>query len=363
MKSSSASSTSGNVWWVTRCPGFALTSLVSVVTRYSPFELIGAIENEFGRTFPLSLIYEAGTIEAMAEYLRGNPLPAEAQILLPFRDVTHEHPLFFVHAMSGSATIYADLAQGIHYSLVGVQAPGLLSSIPPDRRIEAMAARYVAAVRQRQPRGPYLLGGCSLGGTIAYEMVRQLEDAGETVLALIMIDTPTQPEARAEISLALVFATLIQELAEQLNLQTTLSLDTLATLENEQIVPSIRKEVGRLLSQVPQAEPGAIERMLTICEANWHALMHYVPKSIDTPIHFVHARDVDPHVPPSRAIEIARARGIGWEQLTAGGLTNFTSAGTHATMLLQPNVKQVARVISEILESVLETKDGRDPFQ
>ena len=45
-----------------------------------------------------------------------------------------------------------------------------------------------------QATGPYLLGGFSGGGVVAYEMARQLLAAGETVLQVILLDTPiTEP--------------------------------------------------------------------------------------------------------------------------------------------------------------------------
>ena len=43
-----------------------------------------------------------------------------------------------------------------------------------------------------QPQGPYLLGGFSGGGLIAYEIARQLLARGEKVLAVLMLDTPAR---------------------------------------------------------------------------------------------------------------------------------------------------------------------------
>ena len=45
---------------------------------------------------------------------------------------------------------------------------------PPHENAGEMAAHYVAAIRTVQPRGPYLLGGWSLGGNLAFEVARQL---------------------------------------------------------------------------------------------------------------------------------------------------------------------------------------------
>ena len=51
-----------------------------------------------------------------------------------------------------------------------------------------MARHYVAALRTAQPDGPYHLGGWSLGGLVAFEMARQLIEAGQTVATLAIFD-------------------------------------------------------------------------------------------------------------------------------------------------------------------------------
>jgi thioesterase domain-containing protein len=45
-------------------------------------------------------------------------------------------------------------------------------------------------IQRRQPKGPYLLGGWSAGGVLAYEMTRQFIAAGEEVSKLLLIDSP-----------------------------------------------------------------------------------------------------------------------------------------------------------------------------
>jgi thioesterase domain-containing protein len=54
-----------------------------------------------------------------------------------------------------------------------------------------MATRYVEALREVRPHGPYRLGGWSSGGVVAFEMARQLERAGETVERVALLDTPS----------------------------------------------------------------------------------------------------------------------------------------------------------------------------
>ena len=52
-----------------------------------------------------------------------------------------------------------------------------------------MAEHYIKEMRTVQPEGPYFLGGFSAGGLVAYEMARQLHEAGERVPFLALFDS------------------------------------------------------------------------------------------------------------------------------------------------------------------------------
>lgn len=58
----------------------------------------------------------------------------------------------------------------------------------PVPSIELIAERALPAIRQRQSRGPYLLGGYSFGGLIALEVARHLTAGGDHVGKLFLID-------------------------------------------------------------------------------------------------------------------------------------------------------------------------------
>jgi thioesterase domain-containing protein len=55
-------------------------------------------------------------------------------------------------------------------------------------RIDEMASAYVARIQAVQPHGPYLIAGLCAGGVIAFEMARQLQDSGENVRFVGIID-------------------------------------------------------------------------------------------------------------------------------------------------------------------------------
>lgn len=63
------------------------------------------------------------------------------------------------------------------------------------RTIEAVAAGYIQAIRQKQAYGPYVLAGYSFGDFVAFEIARQLVASGESGRFLGIIDAskPSEP--------------------------------------------------------------------------------------------------------------------------------------------------------------------------
>ena len=101
-------------------------------------------------------------------------------------------PFFLVAGMFGNVLNLRHLAHlvGTDRPFYGLQARGLYGDEEPHRDLREAAKDYIAEMRQVQPTGPYMLGGFSGGGITAYEIARQLTEAGEEIAALVMLDTP-----------------------------------------------------------------------------------------------------------------------------------------------------------------------------
>ena len=121
--------------------------------------------------------------------------------LLPLQTNGANRKLFCIHPAGGSALCYLPLSRelGADQPLYGLQASGLEPGEALPRTLPAMAAHYIAALRETQPNGPYQLLGMSSGGVIALEMAQQLRIAGEEVSLLALLDT-TLPANLAALS-------------------------------------------------------------------------------------------------------------------------------------------------------------------
>ncbi|MFN3824350.1 MAG: type I polyketide synthase [Pseudorhodobacter sp.] len=168
--------------------------------------LFAMVRKTWAVDFPISVLFEAPTIAACAAMIEDRIGPQEGSAAAPkapARRFTHlvamhereggpKAPFFLVAGMFGNVLNLRHLAQliGGDRPFYGLQARGLYGDAEPHRSIPEAAADYIAELRQVQPHGPYLLGGFSGGGLTAWDMARQLEEAGEEVATLVLLDTP-----------------------------------------------------------------------------------------------------------------------------------------------------------------------------
>jgi amino acid adenylation domain-containing protein len=101
-------------------------------------------------------------------------------------------PLFLIHAVGGTVFGYAQLAGELAgaYRVYGLEAPGLTEPGATAASLDGLVADYTSRIRAAQPDGPYRLGGWSMGGIIAFEVARRLEQAGAEVGLLALLDAP-----------------------------------------------------------------------------------------------------------------------------------------------------------------------------
>ncbi|MDG4752671.1 SDR family NAD(P)-dependent oxidoreductase [Micromonospora sp. WMMD718] len=91
-----------------------------------------------------------------------------------------------------SYAVYLSRHLGPNRPLVGLEQVSGDAVAQEFRSVREMAGRYTAELREQHGGEPFVLGGCSFGGVLAYEIARQLQLLGEQVSRLIVID-PIMP--------------------------------------------------------------------------------------------------------------------------------------------------------------------------
>lgn len=102
-------------------------------------------------------------------------------------------PLWLVHPGVGEVLIFVRLAQHLvsdDRPVFALRAAGFEADEQFFRTIPEAVEIYTAAIRRRQPRGPYALAGYSYGAMLAFEIAKRLESDGAVVRFLGSFNLP-----------------------------------------------------------------------------------------------------------------------------------------------------------------------------
>jgi acetoacetyl-CoA synthetase len=247
-------------------------------------QLFNEIARACGRELPPVMIYCAPTITALAAVLE-QPADPRFPPLVLLKDGSAAPPLFITHGLGGSVIDFFQVVKHLQtpHSVQGMQAKGIDGTEEPFDRIEDMAQFYLDAIRQVQPRGPYLLAGYSLGGLVTLEMAQQLTANGQKVALLAMLDS--YPDIRY-LSLAqraqLVTRLMTRRATTAMKLPVGEALSLI-------IRPSRRRAVAPKVSYQPPVDVLLSPAMQRARECAYLALTRYKPRFYPGKIRFVRA--------------------------------------------------------------------------
>jgi amino acid adenylation domain-containing protein len=311
--------------------------------------LFARIENEFGKRLPLATLFQSPTIAELATVMRKDP-PTSWSSLVPIQPQGSRAPFFCVHAVGGNVLEYYDLARhlGTDRPFYGLQSRGLDGTQSPHERIDDMAAHYIKEIRELQPKGPYFLGGRSLGGIIAYEMACQLSAQGEEVALLALLDSYPVGYARlapdAESLRNKFVRTLRRAQAHLANLKGfSLREKAIYLIDKAQYIPvemksSLWRMVFRSYQNLGRDLPDAFRN---VEEFNWLAARNFVPKFYRGKVTLFWA---------SGDLRAKFDLIEGWETLARGGMELHEISGTHLDMIKEPHVADLAKKLNACLE-------------
>ena len=163
--------------------------------------LVNRIRSVLGVETTVRDLFRTPTVAGLLGMRASGDTGADATgVLLPLRADGPRRPLFCVHPSAGLSWPYAGLVQhlGRQQPVYGLQTRALTTPGYQAPSVEAMADDYLREIRQVQPHGPYRLLGWSFGGVVAHALATRLEQLGERVELLALMDAyPARPDAAA----------------------------------------------------------------------------------------------------------------------------------------------------------------------
>jgi thioesterase domain-containing protein len=293
-------------------------------------QVTSRIESRLGRSLPLATLLRHPTVERLAAVLREDAGPIRPEPLVELAPEagktagkTAGRPLFLVHPAGGEVFCYVPLARHLgDRAVYGLQVTAEAGSI------EEMAERYLRHVREVQPEGPYLLGGWSLGGTVAFEMARQLEASGETVERVILIDSYAPGERWNE---PLGERELVASFA--IDLARLLGIGGLPIPESFEALVTTAEETGLLPPGFGRAE---LERRFALFAASYRAVASYWGGPCSAPLLLLRAAEPAGGEPDR-----------GWEPVAGQPVEAHELPGDHYTLLQEPTVESLAGLLRQ----------------
>jgi amino acid adenylation domain-containing protein len=322
-------------------------------------QLMERIQQQFGRSLPLSALFLAPTVAQLAQQIHPSTAAADLAATTPLvllQPLGTKPPFFCVHPIFGTVFPYLHLARQMEADakqfpqvgnrrFYGLQPLGLHSQQPPQDRIEDMAAHYIQAMRQVQPQSPYYIGGWSFGGLVAFEMAQQLHKAGQQVALLAIFDTPA-PTRSSSITPGIARDRRIYRQGLQF-LLTTVARSVLPFLADygHLLIASAFSQLNRprqfdAKTRARLLHELALRSLIEIYHANMRAFLSYAPQVYPGAITLFSAQQ-------SPAPDRLR----GWQDLTTGGVKVYPVPGNHLTMMRQPHVQTLSQRLWQCLDA------------
>ena len=160
--------------------------------------LLTLIESRFGKRLPVAILYQQGTIAQMARALVDDSFQG-LLTAVRIRPGTHpERTLFILPGLNGATSLPRQILLALpeEFTLV-VPLPLMVERLAdhwPD--FATMIDSYVETIQRHQPAGPYLLAGYCFGGRLAYHVARRLQELGELVREVIIVDSAARRNPR-----------------------------------------------------------------------------------------------------------------------------------------------------------------------
>lgn len=148
-------------------------------------EVMDAINRYLGISLRPDLIFQKPTIRELGQAISNKFSITNAYHISHAKNAP---VLVMIHPATGSAHPY----QLFRDHFATVDCYGISNDHFGENHyetIEAMARSYLNTVKAMHPAGPYFLGGYCTGGVVAFEMCRQLEQAGERPAGLVLLDS------------------------------------------------------------------------------------------------------------------------------------------------------------------------------
>ncbi|MBW4680494.1 MAG: amino acid adenylation domain-containing protein [Microcoleus vaginatus WJT46-NPBG5] len=314
--------------------------------------LLDRVEKVFGKTFPLPTLFNAPTIEQLANTIRAAGIDTSSETLVPLRLGKDKPPLFCIYGIMLYHGLARNLAEDQPVYGVYLQAEvDILKADNPEKLLSAMsvtslASKYLKEIRKQQPVGPYYLAGESFGGLVAYEIAQQLRAEGEQVALLALLDS-FAPGSVKKAPLPVRVTLHLQNFFRQGFAYALEKVLRRLKFSKKQLLRLTKRRYGKLGSSSERSLPNtrtdsAIRDLRELILEK--ASENYAPQPYPGKITLFRA------IARNEFEATYTDPQLGWGKFAAGELEIHDVPGDHIGILQEPNVKVLAKKLSAYLQ-------------
>jgi thioesterase domain-containing protein/acyl carrier protein len=311
--------------------------------------LFTLIQEEFGQSLPLMLLFQDGTVEVLAAALGREEETPPGQVCIPIQVKGARPPFFCISPTVIDVVTYRDLSRAIgadqpFYALYAPRNAGQPAATDPDS-----IASFLEAIRKIQPAGPYYLGGYSRGGQLAILLALRLKALGEQVGLVVLFDAfaPNFPKRLPWVTPG-IFNLLLVLRRVQSYLWKFWILD--------------RKGKQELLLSGERPFHSRVKEWTTMRQRELHRPERKQPVQADGDIGEEGFRGYPGKVVLLRAKQklpgVEWDPTLGWGELLLSDLDVKVVAGEHESILFGPRIPKVASLLNDILEGAYQVQSG-----
>lgn len=287
------------------------------------------------------------------------PAQSDDNLILIRKESDQNGHLFFIHDGSGGIESYIELCSRFSRKINcwGIKAEKSQYYAPRSLSIEGIASEYLVKMRHNLPHGPYNIIAWSNGGTIAFEIARQIEQICEKVGLLVLIDSEPPSGEKLEFGIESEKELICKILEDQ-----SIALEIEKFSEIEEIYSYLIEcaEKDEKLSQaIIQGLPEGIKEMIpfsagaSVRELVYHtnlirtihmAKESYIPiNKLNTQVHYIR---------PVWSDNMIRDK---WNCYCNRAIEIHDIPGNHYSIFNEPGVGKLAEIIEDIFKSNSET--------
>lgn len=295
-------------------------------------ELMGKV---FNKPVPFELIYQFASVEKLAQQIEKIELRQEVSNLTAFQPLGDKLPFICIHG--DDANFFFPKYLGEDVPFYGYFHQGRNGERIRYTSILSIAEQYTHEMMQIRPKGPYILGGYSIGGVIAFAMVDFIRKRGQQVKQLILIDSASPHYTGNIIAGNRMFFSEVDpapvEISHVSGLQ-RISAHLQASINSRLFDLGYR--LSQLFALLRLKIPLRLRNNYIIGTYRKARTQYYPsPQDIDTILirsSQDNFEDVD----------------IGWRSYISGSLTIHEIHSNHDTIIKEPQIRELARIIRKV---------------